>query len=168
MSLLRAKSNSTSKKFLILAILISLAIADIFSTETFAIVSNGKFLAGAPMKDQIPFTIKFIHSVQKTPVYEDLIATHDHFELKRTRYQSFGVGLPFLESEGNFYREGDFFIFDNMNRQFENLSLRTGVGTQLTIFLDSRVIRLFELVEDGTRIDLIVDPFWKIFWRDLL
>ena len=165
MSLLRAKSNSTLKKFLILAISISLAIADIFSTETFVIVSNGKILGGSPMKDEIPFTIKFIHSVQKTPVYEDLIAARDHFELKRTRYQSFGVGLPFLESEGIFHREGDFFIFDNMNRRFENLSLRTGVGTQLTIFLDRRQINLYQLVPNGTKIDLIVDPLWKILWR---
>lgn len=144
-----------------IAISISIALADIFSTETFAIVSDGKILGGCPIQQEIPFTIRFIHSVQKTPVYEDLIATPDFFQLQRTRYQSLGVGLPFLDSEGSFHREGDFFIFE-MDRRFESLSLRTGVGTQLTILLDGREIKLYQLVPDGTKIDLIVAPLWKI------
>ena len=51
---------------------------------------------------------------------------------------------------------------DNMHREFKDLSLRTGVGTQLTILIDGREVRLYELVPDGTKIDLIVAPFWKI------
>ena len=152
----------TMRKILCLSIFIVIALADIFSTETFFILSEGRILAGSPMDSEKFFTIRFIHSVQKTPVFEDLAATRDSFRLIRTRYQSFGVGLPFLESEGNFYRDGDFFVMDNMNREFKNLSLRTGVGTQLTILIDSREVRLYELVPDGTKIDLIVAPFWKI------
>ena len=151
------------KKILILLLLIAISVADILSTETFFIIAEGKIIAGTPMRREIPFTINFIHSVQKTPVFEDLIATRDFFELKRTRYQSFGVGLPFLESEGNFYRDGDFFIFDNMNRRFKDLSFRTGVGTRLTIFLDNREIKLYQLIPIGTKIDLKVIPLWKIF-----
>jgi len=92
----------------------------------------GEVLA-AQVKDEVPLTIRFIHSVQKTPVEEFLTVHADgHFHLTGTRYQSHGVGLPFLPEEGQFRREGDYFVLD-MERDYPSLSLRTGVGTQLRI-----------------------------------
>ena len=102
-------------------------------------------------KENMPITIKFIHSVQKTPVIEELEVKNGEFILIRTKYQSQGVGLPFDAADGNFYRDGNWFIFD-MNRHFKNLELRTGKGTQLTVTIGDKTYELYKIFPIGTKI----------------
>ena len=108
-------------------------------------------------EENLPLTIKFIHSVQKTPVIEELELRNGEFVLLRTKYKSQGVGLPFDASDGKFYRDGEWFIFDDMNRKFKSLELRTGKGTQLTITLNGRDYELYKKFPPGTK--LIVKRF---------
>lgn len=108
-------------------------------------------VAVANSVENLPLTIKFIHSVQKTPVIEELELQNGEFVLKRTKYQSQGVGLPFDAGDGTFYRDGEWFVFD-MNRHFKNLELRTGKGTQLTIILDGKTYELYKILPVGTKI----------------
>lgn len=115
-----------------------------------------KIIDSVPARKNLPLTINFIHSVQKTPVIEELEFDGENFILLRTKYKSHGVGLPFLESDGNFREENGLFIMDNMNRVIKNLELRTGVGTQLTIILDSKEFKLYESFPAGTKIKLEV------------
>lgn len=124
--------------------------------------SGAAVLTVVPATAGMPVTIHFIHSVQKTPVWENLVVNKqkDGFVLQSTKYQSFGVGLPFLESEGNFHVEGDYFVMDQMERQFPSLSLRTGVGTQLTVSVCSQEYRLYEVLAPGSRIDIYIAPYY--------
>ena len=85
----------------------------------------------------------------------------DGFRLLRTEYQSFGVGLPFLETEGDFRQEGNVYVMDCMDRRFPELSLRTGVGTQLTLYLNGKEYKLYEMFPPGTRIDVRVEPVYR-------
>ncbi|MBQ9488114.1 MAG: DUF1850 domain-containing protein [Selenomonadaceae bacterium] len=114
-------------------------------------------------KKNLPLTINFIHSVQKTPVIEELEFDGEKFILLRTKYQSHGVGLPFMESDGTFREEDGFFIMDDMNRPIQNLSLRTGVGTNLTIMIDGQEIKLYEKFPAGTKIDIYRSSALKKF-----
>ena len=115
------------------------------------------------IRDEVPLTIHFIHSVQKTPVEEFLTAHADgHFHLTGTRYQSHGVGLPFLPEEGTFRQEGEYFVLD-MDRDYSTLSLRTGLGTELTIEAGEERIPVYEMYPVGTRIDLVVAPLYTYF-----
>ena len=126
----------------------------------FLVQGEGRTLLALPLSETQAFTIRFIHSVQKTPVEENLVvdpAARDgagEFRLLSTRYQSFGVGLPFMEGEGEFHEEGEYFVFDHMDRHFPSLTLRTGVGTQLTLRTKAKTLRLYELFPPGARIDL--------------
>ncbi len=115
-------------------------------------------------KANMQLKISFIHSVQKTKVEEYLVVDDDlqGFTLESTHYHSFGVGLPFMESDGNFRREGDTFIMENMNRQFSELNLRTGVGTELTVTVDEHSYRLYEKFAAGEKIDIKLLPKYKI------
>ena len=72
------------------------------------------------------------------------------------------MGLPFLPEEGNFRREGDYFVLD-MERDYKELSLRTGVGTELTIAAGEQIIPAYEMYPAGTRIDLVVAPLYTYF-----
>ena len=137
---------------------------DILSAPALFLQADGqKIVLARQIRDEVPFTIHFIHSVQKTPVEEFLTAHADgHFHLAGTRYQSHGVGLPFLPEEGAFRQEGDYFVLD-MERDYKELSLRTGVGTELTITAGERTIPVYEMYPVGTRIDLVVAPLYTYF-----
>jgi hypothetical protein len=142
---------------------ILLGAADILSQPCLFVRAAGDIVAILPAQPGTPFSIHFIHSVQKTPVLENLAVDADgrSLVLHSTKYQSFGVGLPFLAEEGYFYQEGDYYILDGMERHFPQLTLRTGVGTQLTLYLGGRIYRLFETYPPGTPVDLFVDSLGK-------
>ncbi len=147
-----------------LAAAVLLVAFDILSAPALFLQADGqKTILVRQIRDEVPLTIHFIHSVQKTPVEEFLTAHADgHFHLTGTRYQSHGVGLPFLPEEGTFRREGDYFVLD-MDRDYNELSLRTGVGTQLTIEADEARIPVYEMYPVGTRVDLVVAPLYTYF-----
>ena len=111
-----------------------------------------KAVAVVNAEENLPLTINFTHSVQKTPVIEELEYKNGEFILLRTKYKSQGVGLPFDAGDGKFYRDGDWFIFDDMNRRFKNLELRTGKGTQLKVTLNGREYELYRKFPLGTKI----------------
>ena len=147
-----------------LAAAVLLVAFDILSAPALFLQADGqKTLLVRQIRDAAPFTIHFIHSVQKTPVEEFLTAHADgHFHLAGTRYQSHGVGLPFLPEEGTFRQEGEHFVLD-MDRDYAELSLRTGVGTELMIEAGGKRIPVYEMYPVGTRIDLVVAPFYTYF-----
>ena len=147
-----------------LAAAVFLVAFDILSTPALILQANGqKIVLVRQIRDEVPLTIHFIHSVQKTPVEEFLTAHADgHFHLTGTRYQSHGVGLPFLPEEGTFRQEGDYFVLD-MERDYTELSLRTGVGTELTFEAGGERIPVCEMYPVGTRIDLVVAPLYTYF-----
>ena len=113
--------------------------------------TENKTVAIVNAQENLPLTINFIHSVQKTPVIEELEFKNGEFVLVRTKYKSQGVGLPFDAGDGTFHRDGEWFIFD-MNRHFKDLELRTGKGTKLTIILDGKTYELYKNFPLGTKI----------------
>ena len=136
---------------LFLAALVLAALADFLARPLLVVESEqGALLYAEKAYAGMPVVIRFIHSVQKTPVEEDLRVDDEvsGFVLDRTRYQSFGVGLPFLASEGEFRAEGDFFVMDGMEE------------------------KLFEKLPAGSRVDLTVIAPWrwgmeKLFGKEL-
>ena len=91
---------------------ILLGLGDVLSQPCLFVKAGGQRVAVVPAAPGTSFTIHFIHSVQKTPVLENLEINDekDGFNLLSTKYQSFGVGLPFLAEEGDFREEGDYYI----------------------------------------------------------
>lgn len=141
-------------KKILLAVILSAILFFVTNTPKIFIGTENKTVAVINAQENLPLTINFIHSVQKTPVIEELEFQGGEFILKRTKYKSQGVGLPFDASDGKFYRDGEYFVVDEMNRHFKNLELRTGKGTQLKIFLNGREYKLYEKFPIGTKIIL--------------
>ena len=146
---------------------IGLGILNVLGTPCFVVSAAGERVALVEARPELPFSIHFIQSVQKTPVLENLEIRRerDGFDLLSTKYQSFGVGLPFLAEEGDFRQEGDYYVFDHMHRHFPQLQLRTGVGTRLTLNIAGREYRLYERYAPGTRIDLYIAPLYRALCR---
>ncbi len=139
-------------KKILLAIVASILLFVITSTPKIFIGTEHETVAVVDAREGLPLTIDFVHSVQKTPVIEEMTFRNDEFVLHRTIYQSQGVGLPFDAADGNFRRDGDRFIMDDMNRPLKNLELRTGKGTRLTITLDGKIYELYKKFPLGTKI----------------
>ena len=155
------------KKFLV-AIIFILIIFKLTEEKIFIAVEIGnstKIISSVDAKKNVPLVINFIHSVQKTPVIEELEFDGDNFVLLRTKYKSQGVGLPFMESDGVFREEGEWFIMDEMNRPLKNLQLRTGVGTNLTVTLNGQEFKLFENFPAGTKIFIDAAPLFEILLK---
>ena len=139
------------KKILLAAVALTILFSLTGMPKIFVGTEN-QTIAVIDAKENLSLTISFIHSVQKTPVIEELEFRGGEFILLRTRYKSQGVGLPFDAADGKFRCEGEWFVVDEMNRRFKNLELRTGKGTQLKIFLDGREYELYEKFPRGTKI----------------
>lgn len=139
-------------KKILFAVAMSAILFALTSTPKIFVGTENCTVAVVDAAEGLPLTIEFTHSVQKTPVIEELTFDAGEFVLRRTRYKSFGVGLPFDAADGNFRREGDYFIMDDMNRRIKNLELRTGKGTHLKITLDGREYELYKKFPIGTKI----------------
>lgn len=111
--------------------------------------------------------IHYRHSVQQTHVWEYLTVndTEDGFVLRSTKYKSYDVGLPFLPNEGHFRSDGEYFYLDNMNRILPRpLTLRTGLGTELTVTLQ-KTYALYQRHAPGTLVTLAVTPRWRGYYE---
>ena len=139
-------------KKILFAVAMSAILFCLTSTPKIFVGTERETVAVVDAREGLPLTVEFVHSVQKTPVIEELEFTGGEFVLRRTKYQSQGVGLPFDESDGNFRREGVWFIMDDMNRRFSELEFRTGKGTRLTLTVDGRKFELYKKFPVGTKI----------------
>ncbi|MBQ7453478.1 MAG: DUF1850 domain-containing protein [Selenomonadaceae bacterium] len=139
-------------KKILLALVALMILFSLTSTQKIFIGTERATVAVVDAQENLPLTIEFVHSVQKTPVIEELVFYEDKFILQRTKYKSQGVGLPFDAADGNFYRDGDWFIMDDMNRPLKNLELRTSKDTQLKISLGEKIFELYKKFPVGTKI----------------
>lgn len=113
-----------------------------------------------------PVTLAYRHSVQKTMIYEYLAVndSEDGLVLQSTKYQSLGVGLPFSKEEGEFRREGEWFILDKINRKYPDLSIRNGVTNDERVIVGGHEYVLSELMPVGKELHIYVAPLWKGYW----
>ena len=155
-----------SARFLFPLVLLSMLLW--FATRPcIAVYVENDLLVSCPADAGTEFSTRFIHSVQKTPVdeYFSVNVERSGFILQKTRYQSFGVGLPFLETDGVFRREGDTFIMDNMDRRMKEIQFRPGVSTELTLFFAGEKIPLYERMPLGSLVTITIVPRWRL-WTD--
>ena len=157
------KVNVLQKEFLLCVLGGLLALWQVLTLPCLVLRAGGDRLYIGEVAVGFPLSLRFIHSVQKMPVEEFLAveAGCRSFVLNATKYQSFGVGLPFDKREGEFHQEGDFYWLRGQNREFDRLDLRTGVGTELTINIGGRSFPLYEQYKPGTLVTVELMPLWK-------
>src|SRR6056297_1399479 len=70
---------------------------------------ENKTIWSSEVKEDEQFTIKYLHSVARTPVLEIFAIRSGDIVLTSTEYQSYGAGLPFLDQH-EYLLEDDKFI----------------------------------------------------------
>ena len=116
------------------------------------------------------FSLRYTHSVHKTPVWENFVITGvDGLILTSTEYRSYGVGMPSLPSEGVFTQLDDRFILTNLNRSFSQIPIRVGPEAQLSLVHHGQEYPLYEWFEPGTLVVVGTDYdyLWFVF-RNLI
>lgn len=122
-------------------------------------VDNGKRVE-IPLKKN-EFTHVFIHSIQKTPVYEDFtVDKSDELILVRVRYYSLGIGLPYLE-EGKFENNNGEFIME-MNRTFKTLPIRVSPVKGHGIIIDGIMYNFLDFSKPNDLIEISAKKHWTI------
>jgi hypothetical protein len=107
------------------------------------------------------FLLSFIHSVNKRPVYDTIRIKGNHFLIVKSRFDSFGAGMP----EGSHIGE-DGWLKWNVNRLVPELTLFVGWVANHTLHLKGQVIPLARLAEAGTLLSLRIEnasryELWK-------
>lgn len=80
------------------------------------------------------FSLHFIHSVHKTPVWENFVVENEgRLVLVSTEFESYGVGMPFLPEEGTFERKDNKIRLVNLRREFAQIPARVGSEARLSL-----------------------------------
>jgi hypothetical protein len=96
------------------------------------------------------FVLSFVHSVNKRPVYDTLRAEVDHLVIVKSRFDSFGAGMPEASTpDGTLAIAEDGWLEWTVNRPVPEITVRVGWVANHTLHIKDREIRLADLAEPG-------------------
>ena len=117
--------------------------------------NTGRVVLCADMADGEEFILAFVHSVNRRPVYDTLRAERDHLVIVRSRFDTFGAGMPEATTEqGTLRIAGDGWLEWTVNRPLPEVIVRVGRVAEHTLRLKGRAIPLKELAEPGTPLSM--------------
>jgi hypothetical protein len=116
---------------------------------------SGQIVFCAQMVDGEEFVLSFIHSVNRRPVYDTLRVAGDHLLIVKSRYESFGAGMPEISTkEGNLTVDRDGWLEWTVNREVPEINLFVGWVAHHILRLKGREIVLADLAEPGTSLSI--------------
>lgn len=106
------------------------------------------------------FSLEYIHSVQKSPVREHFVVmAGNQIKLTSTTYQSLGVGLPFLPSEGQLVNNQGTFELTGLNRVFREIRLAVmPVSYQGLVYNDHHYL-LSDYFSPGSLVEISIQSY---------
>jgi hypothetical protein len=109
----------------------------------------------AKMRAGEEFVLSFTHSVNRRPVYDTIRMARDRVVVVKSRYDSFGAGMPeHSTAEGTFRVAEDGWIEWTINRPMPEVVVRVGRVANHTLHLKGREIPLASLAPPGTAVAL--------------
>ncbi len=118
-------------------------------------VKSGQVVLCSQMDEGEEFTLSFVHSVNKRPVYDTLRVTKDHLVIVKSRYDNFGAGMPENStSEGSIKVGRDNWLEWTVNRPVPEVKFFVGWVANHTLRLKGRDIAFTNLVEPGTSLSI--------------
>jgi hypothetical protein len=128
---------------------------------------SGRVVFCAPVTDGEEFLLSFIHSVNKRPVYETLRVAGNHLLIVKSRYDSFGAGMPEASTqEGSLRVDRDGWLEWTVNREVPEIKFFVGWVANHTLCLKGRETILANIVEPGTSLSIRVQKVsYFELWR---
>ncbi len=119
---------------------------------------TGEILFSTAVEPGDVFGMKYIHSVNKSPI-EDVfeILDDNSIMLKKTIFRSFGAGVPYELEEGQLLDVRDDRIeISNINRQIDSYLLKVGTIAEHTLCINDLEIRMDSLTRPKRTVRLEV------------
>ncbi|NLY19097.1 MAG: DUF1850 domain-containing protein [Clostridiaceae bacterium] len=142
------------KKLLTGAAIVVIIVASVFAyytvTSPYVILRDGetgKIIASYSVRNQEEFSIKFVHSVNNSPVTDVYRIINDRIYVVRTIYYSFGAGVQTEPEDGQIleYGEDGSMIVSGFNQPRDNLSYIVGTVSDHILDINGKSISLREL-----------------------
>ncbi len=103
------------------------------------------------------FVLSYVHSVNRRPVYDTLRVEADHLVIAKSRFDSFGAGMPEASTQdGTLTVAEDGWMEWTVNRPTPEIIMRVGRVADHTLHCKGRDIRLSDLAEPGSALTLRV------------
>jgi len=121
--------------------------------------NTGAVVHAVPVFPGDGFTLKYIHSVEKTPVFERYVinASGDIY-LQETIIKSSGYGLPETQSTGNFRFENGWLRITDFNLKISPLVFRVSYLNDMLLIFDEHIVNLPDIAPHGNRIEVRIQP----------
>ena len=138
------------------------AVAVIFGWPFFSVLeisdlNTGRAVLCARMRAGEEFVLAFTHSVNRRPVYDTLRAEGDHLVIVKSRFDSFGAGMPDATTdEGTLIVTPDGWLEWTVNRPVPEITVRVGRVAEHKLNLKGREIRLADLAQPGAPLNMRV------------
>jgi len=127
---------------------------------------GGRVVFCARVQPGQEFVLSFVHSVNRRPVYDTLRVEADHLVIVRSRFDTFGAGMPEASTQdGTLSVAEDGWLEWTVNRPTPEVTVRVGRVADHTVHYKGRDIRLSDLAEPGSALTLRVR---KSGWLDLM
>jgi hypothetical protein len=138
----------------------------LFSVLEIADRQSGRIPFCAQVRPGEEFVLSFVHSVNRRPVYDTVRVEVDHLVIVRSRFDTFGAGMPEASTQdGTLTVAKDGWMEWTVNRPTPEITIRVGRVADHTMHFKGRDIRLSDLAEPGNALTLRVR---KSPWLDLM
>lgn len=154
--------NKKIKFFLLLlSALILIFSLFVFEVHTLQIIDfrTNKTIWEEKVTDGDTFSIRYLHSVAKTPVIEFFEIKDGKILLTGTEYQSYGAGLPTSAEQVDYIVADDKFIIKNINQQLPEIMLRVSDYAQHEFIYNEKNYKLYENVKTETLLKIKTEKF---------
>ncbi|WP_235044020.1 DUF1850 domain-containing protein [Halanaerobium saccharolyticum] len=154
--------NKNFKFFLLLFLFIILIFSLlVFKVNVLQIINyqSDKIIWEQTVEDGDDFSIKYLHSVAKTPVIEFFEIKDGKILLTGTEYQSYGAGLPTSAEQGDYIVADDKFIIKNIDQKLPEIMLRVSDYAQHEFIYNEKNYKLYENVKTETLLQIKTEKF---------
>lgn len=134
------------KKFIVLFALIIILFIPIFPK---LLINNKIFNI-----EKKEFIISYTHSVNRGRVRDYYIIKSKYIILSKTRFMSYGAGIPEPEKRQKFTETEDYIEISDINRKIDNLYLFVGTIANHKIEIDEKKIELKEIFKPQENIKI--------------
>jgi len=118
---------------------------------------GGRVVFCARVQPGEEFVLSFVHSVNRRPVYDTLRVEADHLVIAKSRFDTFGAGMPETSTQdGKLIVAEDGWLEWTVNRPTPEITVRVGRVADHTLHYKGRDIRLSDLAEPGSALTLRV------------
>jgi hypothetical protein len=116
---------------------------------------SGRMVLCAQMAEGEEFVLSFVHSVNRRPVYETLRMAEDHLLIVKSRYDSFGAGMPEASTaDGKLTVGAEGWLEWTVHRAVPEVRLFVGTTARHSLILKNREIVMTDLSAPGTSLSM--------------